>query len=79
MEELHTQWAEIKDQEGKKEQEYFPDKDLHNPSLNASYKIGKRSQKIDFDWDTSDEVFQKVEEEFNELKESLSDKSKANP
>ncbi len=76
---LHKQWNEIKNKEGKKNKPYFPDQDLNNPSLHASYKIGKRSNKIDFDWDNKQEVFEKVNEEFLELKEAKQSSQSSNP
>ncbi len=78
MNDLHEQWGKIKKAEGKKEQKYFPEKDLNNPSLMAANKIGKKSNKIDFDWETAHEVYQKVEEEFSELKEAKKSQASKN-
>lgn len=41
------------------------------PALQRAHKIGKKTQKIKFDWDTHEQVLEKVEEEFNELKIEL--------
>lgn len=46
------------------------------PALQRSAKIGFRTQKLKFDWDNSDQVFEKVNEEFTELKEALTEKNK---
>ncbi len=41
------------------------------PALLYSHKVGKRSKKADFDWETPQQVFDEVSNEFEELKEAL--------
>lgn len=41
------------------------------PALQRAYKIGKRTQKLRFDWDNAADAMLKVEEEFAELREAL--------
>ena len=41
------------------------------PALLRAHKIGKRTKKMDFDWDTSSAVFDKVSEEMLEFKEAI--------
>jgi tetrapyrrole methylase family protein/MazG family protein len=41
------------------------------PALQRAYKIGKRTEKLQFDWTDAEGVMLKVEEEFNELREAL--------
>ena len=41
------------------------------PALQRAYKIGKRTEKLKFDWDDVPAVMLKVEEEFDELREAL--------
>jgi tetrapyrrole methylase family protein/MazG family protein len=41
------------------------------PALQRAYKIGKRTEKLQFDWDNAEGVMLKVEEEFAELREAL--------
>ena len=67
--EVEENWKKLKKKEKK---ELFSDSLLKNPSLLSSYKIGKRSEQVDFDWDDSQEVWEKVEEEFNEVQEAIS-------
>ncbi|MCB9091263.1 MAG: nucleoside triphosphate pyrophosphohydrolase [Halobacteriovoraceae bacterium] len=76
LNELHEQWEEIKVQEGKTKS-ILPEEDLFNPSLHAAFKIGKRTKKIKFDWESPHEVLNKVQEELDELKESLDKKSQS--
>lgn len=49
---------------------------LHLPALQRSAKIGDKTNKHNFDWDDALHVFEKVEEEFFELKEALGKKKK---
>lgn len=64
---VEKNWDNIKSQE--KEKDFF-DFPKHLPALSQSYKIGKKSKKIRFDWPNKLEVWQKVEEEIAELKEA---------
>lgn len=41
------------------------------PALQQAYKIGKRTEKFQFDWSDLEGVMLKVEEEFSELREAL--------
>ncbi|MNS94954.1 Nucleoside triphosphate pyrophosphohydrolase/pyrophosphatase MazG [compost metagenome] len=45
------------------------------PALQRAYKIGKRTEKLQFDWDDAEGVMLKVEEEFAELREALDEGS----
>ncbi len=44
---------------------------LKFPSLFSAFKIGKKTEKINFDWEDHSQVLYKVEEEWQELKEEL--------
>lgn len=41
------------------------------PALQRAYKIGKRTEKLKFDWDNAADAMVKVEEELGELREAL--------
>lgn len=41
------------------------------PALQKSFKIGKRTEKLQFDWENVEGVMSKVDEEFDELREAL--------
>ncbi|MGZ3768083.1 MAG: nucleoside triphosphate pyrophosphohydrolase [Bdellovibrio sp.] len=45
------------------------------PALQRAYKIGKRTEKMQFDWDDAEGVMLKVEEEFDELREAIEEGS----
>lgn len=72
--EVLKNWQEIKAQEKTPLQDRF---DLpHNlPALQKSKKIGSKTKKFNFDWDSVDQVLLKVEEELQEVKEALSEKN----
>lgn len=72
--EVMDQWEEIKDKEKKsdtKDSSIMDRSYLSFPSLYSSYKIGLKSNKVNFDWDDAYQVCYKVEEEWQELKEEL--------
>lgn len=69
-------WEKIKQQE--KESSEKKPYELNVPPLPAlqrAYKIGKRTEKMQFDWDDAEGVMLKVEEEFEELREAIEEGS----
>ncbi len=72
--EVVKNWEEIKAQE--KEMAPF-DLPKSFPSLLKAHKIGKRSKKFGFDWETPEQVFKKTDEEMAELKEAFEKNDKA--
>ncbi len=73
IDEVWKNWEEIKRQEKKNSPKKsagpfdFPDS---LPALQRAHKIGVKSQKLQFDWSSSDEVLKKVWEEIGELQEA---------
>lgn len=67
-------WENIKAEE-KKDSDPF---DIPNsfPALLRAHKIGKRSKKVGFDWDTPEQVLLKVKEELQELEQAMVSKNK---
>ena len=57
-------------EKGKKKRE-LDESYLFFPAVMSSFKIGKKTQKIGFDWDDPSQVAYKVEEEWQELKEEI--------
>lgn len=71
-EDVKERWDELKQKEkGNKKEKVFSEKLLHDTALNSSFKIGKKSGKVNFDWDDYAQVSYKVEEEWQELKEEI--------
>lgn len=68
-------WDKIKQSERDKPKPLF-DIPVHLPSLMTSQKIGQETKKLNFHWQNSSDVFNKVTEEYNELKTALSSDNK---
>lgn len=67
-----SNWEEIKKAEKGGEPETLIDESYVNfPALFAANKIGKKTNKIKFDWEDATQVAYKVEEEWQELKEEI--------
>lgn len=71
--EIKKNWEEIKAQEKENSKpKYEIDEELLAfPALTSAAKIGKKTSKINFDWEDHQQVLYKVEEEWQELKEEL--------
>lgn len=69
--EVIANWDQIKKSEKSTPNENPIDVPIGLPALQRAYKIGKKTQKIKFDWDHHHQVLEKVEEEFAELKVEL--------
>ena len=63
-------WEDIKAQErkGKKQDSLMDDVPVNLPSLSRAKKLQKRAARVGFDWQNSDRVFDKIDEEILELK-----------
>lgn len=71
-EQVSQKWQELKHQEKSQNEEYvMSEKLLHFPALESSFKIGKKSTSINFDWSDYHQVIGKVEEEWQEVKSEL--------
>lgn len=70
--EVRKNWEEIKQQE-KKHKHYINHEDTHMPALMSAHKIGKKSQKVNFDWECIEDVAKKVQEEWDEVKAEMQD------
>lgn len=64
-------WEAIKKKEKGIENQTAVLKDVPSnlPALMRSYKVQQKAAQVGFDWDNVEDVFKKVEEEINELKE----------
>ena len=78
-EEVKVRWDKIKEEENKNKKmpESVLDKVPRNlPSLLQSEKLQKKASKYGFDWDNAEQVFDKLQEELNELKEAYMEQDK---
>lgn len=76
-EQVLVNWAEIKKQERgeeRKEESILSGIPKSYPNLLRAYEIQKKVAKVGFDWESVDEVVQKVLEELNELQLATHDK-----
>ncbi len=71
--EVRTQWEELKKKEKKETSlgESLSRISKYNPSLSRAEKIQKKARKYGFDWQEIEDVFLKVHEEIQEIKEAL--------
>jgi XTP/dITP diphosphohydrolase len=66
---VKTNWERLKFKEGRQSAVEGVPNQL--PSLQRAYRLQEKASKVGFDWNTGDEVWNKVLEELNELKETF--------
>ncbi len=71
--EVKKNWEKIKMSEGRKSVVDGIPKEL--PSLLRAHRIQEKVAKIGFEWTTKEEAFKKIEEELQELKQSIEEKN----
>lgn len=72
--EVMDNWEQIKQKEKKtKSEHFFTEEDTFMPALMSANKIGKKSAKVNFDWDNVEQVMDKVDEELAEVKVEMKD------
>lgn len=70
------QWGEIKSAEKKLKKEFrFSGVPKALPALMRGQKLGEKAAQAQFDWKSTAEVFEKIEEECGELKQALKNRS----
>lgn len=69
--EVVENWQKIKTAEKGEKKYTIDEKYLQAPALESSFKIGKKSTTVNFDWENYQQVLMKVEEEWQEVKEEL--------
>ncbi|MGC9080071.1 nucleoside triphosphate pyrophosphohydrolase [Sulfurihydrogenibium sp.] len=73
QEEVLKQWDEIK---RKEKESIFDGIPKRMPALMRAVKVQNRAAKVGFEWENIDQVWRKVEEELNELKEAKTQQEK---
>ncbi len=73
IEQIWEKWEEIKNQEKQSDQIFSYPKNL--PALIAANKIGVKTTRYAFDWQSATEVRSKVSEELSELEEAIATKN----
>ncbi|MBL7664885.1 MAG: nucleoside triphosphate pyrophosphohydrolase [Bacteriovoracaceae bacterium] len=77
-EEINKTWQQEKTKEGKTDHKVISHKDNLFPALLSAHTIGEKSKKFNFDWETTEQVLAKVEEELDELKVEMKKKKNKN-
>lgn len=75
-EEVRSRWDALKAKENPGSSSPFQNLPVSLPALQRSQKIGAKTIRFQFDWNSPQEVFVKLEEEIAELKEAMEKKSK---
>jgi len=68
-EKVKENWEQIKLKEGNKS--VLSGVSKGTPSIVKAYRMQEKAAQVGFDWNTADQVWEKVEEELNELKREL--------
>ncbi len=77
--EINKNWENIKKgEQGKENRKFFDDIPNSMPALLKSYKLTKKVAKVGFDWPDISNIFEKLNEELNELEEALIKKDNQN-
>ena len=78
--EVISNWEKIKEKEkSSKKKNLLDDVPISFPALQRANKIQEKVSSVGFDWEDTQGVLDKVEEELNELKEEINQNSKNNP
>ncbi len=78
IEELRTVWEQAKAQEGKsKGSPRFAEVSSGQPALVQAQRLGEAAARIGFDWPNLEGVLEKVEEEWQEFRQTLSQNDQA--
>jgi tetrapyrrole methylase family protein/MazG family protein len=76
--EVLKNWGEIKAEEKREKKKAFSfDMPKDMPALLRAHKIGEKTKRVAFDWDNADQCWEKVAEEYGELREALDSKDRA--
>lgn len=72
VEEIHKNWEQLKQEEkGDKRSSILDGVPKHLPALLKAYKLQKRAAKVGFDWDNTQDIWDKLKEEIEEVQEAI--------
>lgn len=77
-EDVLKNWDEFKKAEGKKRNSVLDGIPQSMPPIERAFKLQKKAAKVGFDWEKKEQVIEKVEEEWNELKEAIKNGNQEN-
>jgi tetrapyrrole methylase family protein/MazG family protein len=70
--EVEKNWSELKEKEKNHRRSILDGIPHHLPALLRAYRITERASRVGFDWEKTDDIFKKLNEEFGELNRALS-------
>jgi tetrapyrrole methylase family protein/MazG family protein/ATP diphosphatase len=77
VEEVRINWQRLKEKEGKKPEESIFDGIPRNlPTLLRAFFLASKASEVGFDWQTPEDVLQKVTEEIKELEKAMTETDK---
>lgn len=74
---LRRQWDEEKKREGKHKESILEGVPKALPSLVRAHKLQKKAARVGFDWEKTEDVLEKLEEEVKEFKKALKKKKQS--
>ncbi|MFW6160942.1 MAG: nucleoside triphosphate pyrophosphohydrolase [Acidobacteriota bacterium] len=74
--EVTKEWQRIKNA-SKKEKSILNGIPKTSPALHSAYEIGRKCASVGFDWENSNDVFNKIKEEMEELEQAMAQKKSA--
>ncbi len=73
-EDIERNWEKIKLEEGR--ESVLEGVPKHLPQIQRAYRLQQKASKVGFDWENKEDVWEKVQEEIQELKEIENEKNK---
>jgi tetrapyrrole methylase family protein/MazG family protein len=70
--EVAKSWSDLKEQEKVHRRSILEGIPQHLPALLRAYRITEKASHVGFDWEKTNDIFEKLDEEIGELKDSLS-------
>ena len=70
--EVEKNWSDLKDKEKSHRESVLDGIPKHLPALLRAYRITERASRVGFDWQRAEEIFNKLSEEIQELKQAIS-------
>lgn len=70
--EVERSWSDLKEREKNHRRSILDGIPHHLPALLRAYRITERASRVGFDWEKTDDIFGKLDEEIGELRKALS-------
>jgi tetrapyrrole methylase family protein/MazG family protein len=70
--EVEVNWSDLKEKEKSNRRSILDGIPKHLPALLRAHRITERAGRVGFDWEKTDDIFEKLDEEIGELNQALS-------